>query len=75
VSVAFVIDSTTGTAGVAVRVRGGFVFYASDDRYHRVDQRTFSNLRLLGAKLSSAARRDTAQSHHAPGNETLPYVP
>ena len=67
-SVAFVIESTTGTAGVAVRIRGGFIFYASDDRYHHVDQRTFSNLRLLRAKLSSAASRDTTQSRRALGN-------
>jgi hypothetical protein len=65
-SVAFVIESAEGTAGVAVRSRGGFIFYASDSRYHHVDQRTFSNLRVLRAKLSSAAAsRDNAQSHHA----------
>jgi hypothetical protein len=68
VSVAFVIESTTGTAGVAVRIRGGFIFYASDDRYDHVDQRTFSNLRLLRAELCRAARRDTAQSRRALGN-------
>jgi hypothetical protein len=66
VSVAFVIESAAGTAGVAVRIRGGFIFYASDSRYHHVDQRTFSNLRVLRAKLSSAAAsRDSAQSRRA----------
>ena len=59
-------DLATGTAGVAVRIRGGFMFYASDSRYHHVDQHTFSNLRVLRATLaSSAANRDSVQSRHA----------
>ena len=66
VSAAFMIELATGTAGVAVRIRGGFMFYASDSRYHHVDQHTFSNLRVLRAKLaSSAASRDSVQSRRA----------
>jgi hypothetical protein len=80
VCVAFVIESAAGTAGIAIRIRGGFIFYASDSRYHHVDQRTFSNLRVLRAKLSSAAvSRDSAQSHHAlhrlESGAALPDVP
>jgi hypothetical protein len=50
---AYVIEVPTGAAGVAVRIRGGFLFYASDDRFRRVDKRTFSNLRTLHASLAA----------------------
>src|SRR5689334_7945796 len=52
---AYVIEVPTGAAGVAVRIRGGFLFYASDNRFRRVDKRTFSNLRALHASLAAVA--------------------
>jgi hypothetical protein len=54
---AYVIELPTGAAGVAIRIRGGFLFYASDDRFRRVDKRAFSNLRALHASLTAVAPR------------------
>jgi hypothetical protein len=56
-SAAFVIELPTGAAGVAIRTRGGFLFYASDRRFHRADKRIFPNLRSLHTKLASLAPR------------------
>ena len=62
---AFTIELPTGTAGVAVRIRGGFVFYASDGRFQRVDKRTFSDLRALRTRLDSLAAAQRGLRHRS----------
>ncbi len=56
---AFVIETTRHTAGIAVRERGGFRFYAADTLFHPLDNRSFRGLRELRAaidRLAAAAR-------------------
>ena len=39
----FAVEYDRRTVGVAVRVPGGFMFYASDDRFDELDGRMFPN--------------------------------
>jgi hypothetical protein len=57
-SAAFVIELPSGTAGVAVRVKSGFCFFASAQEFQSADQRTFSTLRALRADLLRRCRGD-----------------
>jgi hypothetical protein len=50
---AFVIELNHFTAGIAVRERGGYRFYASDDLFLTIDARKFRRVR----DVSTAARR------------------
>jgi hypothetical protein len=61
---AFVIEARGHAAGVAVRERGGFRFFAAGDPYYRLDQRVFRGLGELRAEIDTlagarAARADT----------------
>jgi hypothetical protein len=40
-----------------VRVPGGFVFYASDDRFSELDGRRFRRARAIERELAKIARR------------------
>ena len=42
---------------VAVRVPGGFAFYASDDRFEEMDGHTFPRARAIERQLKRVARR------------------
>ena len=53
----FVAQFGRRTVGVAVRVPGGFMFYASDDDFDGMDGRIFTRARTLERELSKVATR------------------
>jgi len=52
---AFVIETARHTAGIAVRERGGFRFYASETRFHPLDNRLFRSLGAVRAAINAIA--------------------
>ena len=52
---AFVIETARHTAGIAVRERGGYRFYASDLLFHSLDNQSFHGLRDLHAAIDRLA--------------------
>lgn len=53
----FAVEFDRRTVGVAARVPGGFVFYASDDRFKEMDGRVFARARAIERQLKKVARR------------------
>ena len=64
----FAVEFDRRTVGIAVRVPGGFVFYASDDRFNEMDGRVFPRARAVERQLKRVANRSArkAQALHAP---------
>ncbi len=52
---AIVIETARRTAGIAVRDRDGFHFFASDALFYPLDNQTFSGLRDLWAAIDRVA--------------------
>jgi hypothetical protein len=48
------------TVGIAVRVPGGFVFYASDSRFEGLDGQTFPRARTIERELARFAKQQKA---------------
>ena len=53
----FAVEFDRRTVGIAVRVPGGFMFYASDDRFDPMDGRLFRRARAIERELKRVARR------------------
>ena len=53
----FVVQFDRRTVGIAVRVPGGFMFYASDDDFDEMDGRMFVRARAIERQLERVARR------------------
>ena len=53
----FAVEFDRRTVGIAVRVPGGFMFYASDDRFNDMDGRLFPRARAIERQLKRAAKR------------------
>jgi len=53
----FVVQLAHRTVGIAVRVPGGFIFYASDDAFDEMDGRIFTRARSIERQLQKIARR------------------
>ena len=47
----FAVEFDRRTVGIAVRVPGGFMFYASDDRFNDMDGRLFRRARAIEREL------------------------
>jgi len=62
----FAVEFERRTVGIAVRMRGGFIFYASDDRFNEMDGRVFPRARVIERQLKQVARKHArnAQSFH-----------
>lgn len=43
----FSVEFDRRTVGIAVRISGGFVFYASDQRFERMDGKIFRRARAI----------------------------
>ena len=56
----FAVEYDRRTVGVAVRVPGGFMFYASDDRFDELDGRMFPKARAIERGLNTLAERKPA---------------
>lgn len=53
----FAVEFKRRTVGVAVRLAGGFVFYASDKDFEEMDGRTFAKARAIERQLRKVAKR------------------
>ena len=53
----FAVEFDHRTVGIAVRVPGGFMFYASDDRFKEMDGRMFRRARAIERQLKKVAKR------------------
>jgi hypothetical protein len=53
----FVVQLDRRTVGIAVRVPGGFIFYASDDEFDEMDGRIFKRARAIERQLTKIARK------------------
>jgi hypothetical protein len=58
----FAVEFDRRTVGIAVRVPGGFMFYASDDEFDRMDGRLFPRARAIERQLKRVARRRRGRS-------------
>jgi hypothetical protein len=65
ISQRFAVEFDRRTVGIAVRVPGGFMFYASDDRFDAMDGRLFRRARAIERELKKTAKRK--QRHGARG--------
>jgi len=54
----FAVEFDRRTVGIAVRVSGGFMFYASDDRFKEMDGRLFRRARAIERQLKRVAKHD-----------------
>ena len=64
----FAVEFDRRTVGIAVRVPGGFMFYASDQDFEEADGRLFRRARAIESELRKIAGRvRTAQ----PSREAL----
>ena len=59
----FVVQFDHRTVGIAVRVPGGFNFYASDDEFDEMVGRIFTRARAIERQLKKVARQ---QQHPRP---------
>jgi hypothetical protein len=67
----FAVEFERRTVGIAVRVPGGFMFFASGDQFEEIDGRLFPRARALERELKKVARnrrraRRPALSHPVP---------
>ena len=52
----FAVEFKRRTVGIAVRLAGGFVFYASDKDFEEMDGRTFARARAIERQLKNVAK-------------------
>jgi len=57
ISQRFAVEFDRSTVGTAVRVPGGFMFYASDDRFDEIDGRPFQRARGIERALTKVTSR------------------
>jgi len=57
----FAVEFERRTVGVAARVPGGFIFYASDDRFNQMDGRVFRRARTIERQLRKVAKAGAAK--------------
>jgi hypothetical protein len=64
----FAVEFDRRTVGIAVRVPGGIMFYASDDEFDTMDGRLFPRARAIERQLKRVARRrkGRASGHRKP---------
>jgi hypothetical protein len=53
----FAVEFDRRTVGIAVRVPGGFMFYASDDSFEAMDGQLFARARAIQRQLEKVARK------------------
>ena len=58
----FVVQFDYRTVGIAVRVPGGFMFYASDHEFDEMDGRIFTRARAIERQLKKVARQSQRAS-------------
>lgn len=53
----FTVEWDRRTVGIAVRLEGGFVFYASDADFEEMNGQTFPRARMIERHLKKVAKR------------------
>ena len=53
----YAVEYDRRTVGMAVRVPGGFMFYASDDNFDEMDGCLFPRMRTIERELKKVAKR------------------
>lgn len=53
----FAVEYDRRTVGIAVRVPGGFMFYASDDNFNEMNGCLFPRARTIERELKKAAKQ------------------
>ena len=53
----FAVEFDRRTVGIAVRVPGGFMFYASDNRFDELDGKLFRRARAIERELKSVDQK------------------
>src|ERR671920_721281 len=53
----FTVEFDRRTVGIAVRVAGGFMFYAADQRFQEMDGRTFHRARAIERALKKVDQK------------------
>ncbi|HEX6071413.1 MAG TPA: hypothetical protein VFY95_00185 [Sphingomicrobium sp.] len=64
----FAVEFDRRVVGVAVRVPGGFMFFASDETFDQLDGRLFPRARAIARKLEKVARTGLARTPAANGS-------
>ena len=54
----FAVELERRTVGIAVRLAGGFVFYAADKDFEELDGQTFPRARAIERQLRKIAKRN-----------------
>ena len=54
----FAVEFERRTVGIAVRIGGGFIFYASDDAFREMDGRIFPRARAIERQLERCAKKE-----------------
>lgn len=67
----FAVEFDRRTVGIAVRVPGGFMFYASDDRFDEMDGRMFRRARAIERQLKRVAK---SRAHKKQALQVNPLV-
>ena len=62
----FAVEFDRRTVGIAVRVPGGFMFYASDPRFETMDGWLFRRARAIERQLKRVARKERGHATPSP---------
>ena len=57
----FAVEFDRRTVGIAVRAPGGFMFYASDNRFDAMDGQLFRRARAIERALTRQAKRESSR--------------
>jgi hypothetical protein len=63
----FLIESDGRVVGVAVRVRGGFMFFSSDPDLRELEAKIFPRAKSIGRRVAEFVRRKDASNDQSPG--------
>jgi len=57
----FLVEADRKPVGIAIRVRGGFRFVASDPEFRSIDSKIFPRARALASSVAELARAQRAR--------------
>ena len=67
----FVVEADKRVVGIAVRVAGGFQFFASDEDYFEVEARVFPRAKAMAQRIAEIARRRRDSAEPSSANHPL----
>lgn len=66
----FIVEADRQVVGVAVKVRGGFRFFASDPDFNELESKTFPRARAMAKRVAELARARRGSKQRT-GSETV----